>query len=548
MVTSVEVAPARFAYRTVEVGEPQLFVDDYLVDNRFNEDLLSARVPHVLHPPQRPTAPILAPDEAHPWELGGMTWPSVVYDAPTRLFRMYYQVYQRFWDKARFPEAYRPLPSEQGPTGERPGGPGYPPGKYYVGYAESSDGIHWERPRSGRFPWGQHRETNIVMQGEREAFTPHVHVPDGAGTGPDGVPVRTLGLLPPAALRGHRFLMFYGDHDHYLATSEDGAHWDERRQCVFGYRSDAFHTLSYDEVRGEYVCYPRNTKAFSTRADGRQGNRRMIARFASADLWSQWDADSVPSTVVLSDAGDADRYYGMSSFRYGGVHWGFLQRLFEDEDRAAAAMSASRDGGEWGGAGGAAGIIDTELIFSRDGITWQRMPGYPRFFPIGEPGSWDNGMLFGPDRVIERGDEWWMYYNGWHGPHWAVPGPGEGEKLGTIGLARCRKEGFVSIRADASGQRSYVVTRPLLWKGGDLLVNVDAATRGGAFSARVTDYLWNEIPGFGFDQTARFTGDAVRYRVRWGERSLDDLAGRYVRVEFQIANADLFAFVASPRA
>ena len=78
----------------------------------------------------------------------------------------------------------------------------------------------------------------------------------------DGAVVRTLGLLPPEALRGHRFIMFYGDHDHYLATSEDGIHWDEQQQRVFGYRSDAFHTLSYDDSTGEYVCYPRNTKAF----------------------------------------------------------------------------------------------------------------------------------------------------------------------------------------------------------------------------------------------------------------------------------------------
>ena len=71
----LEVMSPRFVYRSVVPNEPQLFVDDYLVDNRFDEDLLSARVPHVLHPPQRPDAPILSPDGAHPWEWGGLTWP-----------------------------------------------------------------------------------------------------------------------------------------------------------------------------------------------------------------------------------------------------------------------------------------------------------------------------------------------------------------------------------------------------------------------------------------------------------------------------------------
>jgi hypothetical protein len=545
-MTLVQVAPPRFVHRTFEIGQPQLFVDDYLVDNRFNEDLLSARVAHVLHPPVRVPQPVLAPDAAHPWEWGGLTWPSVVYDPQARLYRMYYQVYQRFFDRTRYPDGYPVLPSERGPAGGRPGGPGYPPGKYVTGYAESADGLHWERPPLGRFGWGPHRETNIVLQGRHEAFTPHVHLDERLAGGASEARDRTLGLLPPDAFRGRRFLMFYGDRSHYLAASDDGLHWEERVQRVFDRRSDAFHTLTYDETRREYVSYLRNTNVFGGHADGRWGNVRMIARLASPDLWSEWDRESVPSTVLLPDAGDADRYYGMPVFRYGGVYWGFLQALHEDERRSRPELSASRDGGEWGGAGGAAGIIDCELAFSRDGITWQRLAGRPKILPAGEPGAWDGGMIFGPDRVIERGDEWWLYYNGWHGPHYAPSGPGPAEKLGAIGLARARKEGFVSIRADAAGRRSYVVTRPLLWPGGDLLLNADA--RGGYVAARVTDVAWDEVPGFGFADAPRFAGDAVRHRVRWGDRSLAELTGRYVRLELEFVRADLFAFAAGPRA
>ena len=457
---------------------------------------------------------------------------------------MYYQTYQRFFDTERYPAGYPVLPSERGPHGERPGGPGYPPGKYVVGYAESADGLTWERPTLGLIPWGQHRQTNIVVQGQHEAFTPHVHVVDGASAGPDGKATRTLGLLPREAFRGRRFLMFYGDHSHYLAASDDGIRWDERLQRVFERRSDAFHTLTYDELRGEYVSYLRNTKAFGGRF-AKQGNTRMVARLSSPDLWSQWDEDSVPSTVLLPDATDADRYYGMPVFRYGGVYWGFLYALHEDESRDTPDLSAVADTGRWGGAGGAAGSIDTELAFSRDGINWQRLPGHPKLLAAGGPGAWDGGMIFGPDRVIEHGDEWWLYYNGWHGPHYAPSGPGPEEKMGAVGLARCRKEGFVSIRADAAGKRSYVVTRPLLWTGGDLLVNADG--QHGYVSVRVTDVTWRDVEGYGYDQAEPFAGDAVRHRVRWGSRSLQDLSGQFIRLEFQLVNGDLFAFAAGPR-
>ena len=117
--------------------------------------------------------------------------------------------------------------------------------------------------------------------------------------------------------------------------------------------------------------------------------------------------------------------------------------------------------------------------------------------------------------------------------------------MGAVGLARCRKEGFVSIRADTAGKRSYVVTRPLLWTGGDLLVNADG--QHGYVSVRVTDVTWRDVEGYGYDQAEPFAGDAVRHRVRWGSRSLQDLSGRYIRLEFQFVNGDLFAFAAGPR-
>ena len=78
---------------------------------------------------------------------------------------------------------------------------------------------------------------------------------------------------------------------------------------------------------------------------------------------------------VLPDAGDADRYYAMPVFRYGGVYWGFLSPLWEDPTRNTPEMSATRDGGEWGGAGGAAGIIDVDDL---------RIPDSQPGQPVGE--------------------------------------------------------------------------------------------------------------------------------------------------------------------
>ena len=64
-------------FRDVKLNAPQLFVDDYLVENRFDRNFLSANVPHVFHPPERSPDPLLHPDR--PWEREyGLGYPGIV--------------------------------------------------------------------------------------------------------------------------------------------------------------------------------------------------------------------------------------------------------------------------------------------------------------------------------------------------------------------------------------------------------------------------------------------------------------------------------------
>lgn len=63
---------------------------------------------------------------------------------------------------------------------------------------------------------------------------------------------------------------------------------------------------------------------------------------------------------------------------------------------------------------------------------------------------------------------------------------------------------------------------------------------------RVTDLRRNPLPGYTYEDSETFTGDAVRHRMGWKGRKLDDLKGRYLRLEFQFQRADLFGFVAAP--
>ena len=88
-----------------------------------------------------------------------------------------------------------------------------------------------------------------------------------------------------------------------------------------------------------------------------------------------------------------------------------------------------------------------------------------------------------------------------------------------------------------------VCTRALRWPGGSLMVNVDA--HAGSMQVRVSDELRKPIPGFNYDDVPAFTGDKVAHEVKWGDKSLDDLNGKVIRLEFLLKDADLYTFRAA---
>ncbi len=476
--------------RTVQLDEPQLFIDDYLIENRFNENFLSASVPHVAHKPERSTKPIVTRDPDKPWEADGLGYLSVAYDSEAKLFRLYYQVVVR--------------PEVKGKAG-------YPSVNYCVGYAESADGIRWSKPLFGLVPWGSIARTNIVLQGQNEAHAPHIQIapPENAGS------IRNIGSLPRSAFRDHRILMYCGDYPHFLSTSHDGIRFAERRQQVLPRRIDCHQTLLYDEERREFVTFLRNKMIFGgATGTPKKANHRMISRLSSPELWTMWS--QMPTTVLLPDAGDADRFYAMPTFRYGGVYFGFLHHLRQ------VPMS-----------------VEVELVTSRDGFNWRRSASGQKLIPVGTDTEWDRGMVYAADRVIENGDEWWLYYSG-HGDY-----HNEHHSWGSVGLLRFRKEGFVSVRADSEGRTSYLVTRPFRWPGGDLVINAD--TRGGQVAVRVTDVRRDPLGELSYENCVPFRGDATRHQMEWRSGAIHELKGQIVRLEFRFVRADLYGFVAARR-
>jgi len=323
--------------------------------------------------------------------------------------------------------------------------------------------------------------------------------------------------VPEADKRGHRYLLLYRDRDgHHLIGSADGVHFDPASDVNIQHsHSDTQNAIVYDPHQRQYVMYCRAKAIY--RAFGEEmidtGESRRVARIAHKDLWSEWPVDA-PMILLPDELDTQNRYhafYGMPTKVYGGVFFGFLWP-FRWNDR-----------------------IHTELAWSRDGIRFERHPLRPRLIDYGPADGWEDEMVFA-STWVEVGDEWRIYYAGWDGPH------GTRERNGAIGLATLRKEGFVSLHGPSGG--GVVCTRVLRWPGGELFVN--AAAPAGRLTVRVSDPNRRVIPGFDHVDCRAFQGDSTAARIAWSDKSLDELRGEPIRLEFFIQDGDLYSFRAAP--
>jgi len=455
----------------MEIGTtPQFFVDDYVVDNRWSLKAKTEEVVRVFHAPKK--------YERNPVIAGECGYASAVREADTGLFKLWYQTHLRGADDDRT--------------------------RYAIAYAESRDGLNWTRPQLGLHEWKGTTANNIVWKGHTDARASGQQVLQ----------------LPAAARRGYRYVMAShtsgakrGNNGIRLVGSHDGIHWDKSSDSlVADLPSDTVNSIVFDSARNEYVmfCRPKDRYLVFRGEFLDTGESRRIARMSGKELWSEWKG--APQTILIPDELDLargfNRFYGMPTAYHAGIYWGFLWPFKLNTD------------------------IWTELAWSRDGVNFERLPARPRLIDLGPDGAWDDGMVFGSADWIEVGDEWWMFYSGWDGPH-GVP-----ERNSGIGLVKLRKEGFVSLRGPAGG--GVVCTRQIRWPGGKLIVNADA--HEGELKVRVSGERRKPLEGYDYADCNTFTGDSVAHEITWKEKTMDSLKGQVIRIEFLLKRADLYAF------
>lgn len=283
----------------VAIGQtPQLFVDNFIVDNTWTLKYKTQHIERVFHAPVKHAANPLVRESA------GYT--NVAFDREAGVYHMWYQAHLWGDDDAKT--------------------------KYGIGYATSRDGLSWSLPKLKLHDWNGSKDNNIVLCGPRHR-----------ASGP------CLLEVPVEHRHGYKYLLSYRDTDgmHVVGTN-DGVHFDAKGDTpILKLHSDTMNSIVYDPHARLFRMYCRAKAIY--RAFGEEmidtGESRRIAMATSPELWSKWSHDA-PQILLPDELDTKQRYhafYGMPVKEYAGIFFGMLW-CFRWNDLIHTELAWSRDG------------------------------------------------------------------------------------------------------------------------------------------------------------------------------------------------------------
>lgn len=476
-------------------------------------------VNQIFHQPSKEKGPVIVPE--HPWEGDRVDiWSKPVWSEELSRWQMWY------W-----------------------GGEGLLPM-----YAESTDGINWDKPLLGLVDWKGSSDNNIINLGFNASGKENriVVIRDDLETDSSRLfkgLTRVKGrLIPLVSADGHNWTLLEGDN---IASG------DEYRLGYDALNNQYLATSKTMEGSGEF--YPHTEGDLPLSEFGRRVSLSVSDDFVN---WSDpvlifW-GDEVDQELGIKRINkvieDADRrgpifvnpdefytdVYNMAIFNYEDMYLG-MPMIFNQSGTYPY----------WGGFQND-GILYPSLIASRDLHEWDRLNREP-FIPhskISDKNNFDHASISAMPPV-QHDDELWFYFNGSRFTHLT---PEHRNKLRQspdqiikgIFLARLRIDGFTSLHADRKSGK--VLSVPIKVTGPRLYVNVDAGE--GELRTEIQDAATGKpINGYeisdetSIDASIPISEDIVSVPVRWQDKKdVAELLGREVMISFALDNVHLYSF------
>ncbi|WP_235935276.1 glycoside hydrolase family protein [Candidatus Laterigemmans baculatus] len=450
-------------------SQRELFVDHHLIDR-----LESVRL--VLHRP-RDEGPVLDFDQ--PWEGLFSGYATVIRDGDR--FRLY----------------YRGIPTAGSDGNSRE----------VTCYAESTDGLHWTKPKLRLFEVEGTRENNVILA-------------DAAPVTHNFCPMLDLN---PAADPEQRYKAIGGTARSGLIAyvSADGVNWKKLQdKPVFqdtGWVFDSQNLAFWSETEQQYVLYYRKAPE----------GVRAIARATSPDFihWSEpvmmtySDTDSSkPSQHLYTNQTQpyfrAPQIYVSTAARFMPGRQVISEEQAEEidvhpryfKDTSDAVFMTSRGGTRY----------DRTFMgaFIRPGIgvrNWVSRTNYPAL----------NLVQTGPAEMS-------LYVN-----------QDYGQPTAHLHRYSLRLDGFASAQAPYEG--GELITKPLTFSGDRLLLNFATSAAGG-IRVEIQDASGKPLPGYSLDDAVELIGNEIEREVRWnGGAEVGKIADQPVRLRFVFNDADIYA-------
>jgi hypothetical protein len=479
----------------------ELLIDDTMIE-------MSAGVKRKIHSPvHHRLNPLVVPDK---WHEGMITSAkSVLYDPEDKLFKMWYMC-GTILEKQRIDN-----------------------NELYTAYAVSDDGINWRKPEPGVVELAGRRDHNIVLLPERDNEKAYLGF-TGRKRWLDSVI-----LNPKPHSRDDKFVAVgfdQGWRGSYLAFSPDGINWRMEEKPFWrtpvdasGWGDDNLQCLAYDQIADKWRLYRRLSYQESERLFAAPGDENWkmpdrcmrIMGYADSDDLRDWNNHRI---ILYPDGNDDPdvEFYGMTCSRYGSGHVGFLWVYH---------MAPEKE------------YIDIELISSRDGMNFDRCCRHQPFIANGPDGSYNHEILTASqNELITVDDEIYLYYVGCNYKH-------TGEALRrsysrqTTSLATLPRDRFVSFETGYP-QPCRLVTKPFKLEPAHLNLYLNAATWGEGFiQVEILSRDWKVLSGFSSAESLPFRGNNLAQRAVWkNKQNLSELAGREIRIKFDMADARIHAF------
>ncbi len=457
----------------------EVFWDDYLINKEKTTAL------HKLHSPT--DAGIVMEFDA-PWEGNSVTYPNFIFEHDG-LIRMYYVAANYIFEKDH---------------------PSHTPS--HICYAESQDGIHWNRPNLKLHEHDGSFDNNILLDGRKEVY-------DNFRVIRDDNP-----LCPPS--EKYKGIAQIGT-ELWCHISDDGIHFSLGWKMTDKGKFDSLNNAFWDKERGIYHCYIRDFHG--PILEGSNCSTRDIRYMWSKDF-REW---SNPVLLEFPDKEDYPLYTNCISIydRVPQIFIGFPTRYIERtewsknydrlcglENRKAKMNVETR-----------LGLALTDCIFmcSRNGICWYR---YDEAFLRPGPENGDNwvygdcypaiGLLetsdvYGKESLLSMYNIIRIF----------------GQKCSAMVRYTIRKDGFASLNAPYTG--AIVTTKPFYFEGNKIMLNFSTSARGYLYvTLKATDGT--------IAKSCELFGDSTEREIDF-DTDLSSFAGKETIMEIQMRDADLYA-------